>query len=74
MRCIDCVVAGPGSTGTVEIGIAGVNWFFQGAYTATVPWLGWRGRQVMNAGEVMNVLATTVSSWVTVSGYIFPNA
>lgn len=74
IRCIDCVAAGPGSTGAVEVGISGVNWLFQGFYTATVPWLGWRGRQVMKAGEGLSVLATTVSSWVTASGYVFPSS
>lgn len=44
-------------------------WIGDTATTSTTLWYGWRGRQILYAGETLTVLVASGSWDVTVSGY-----
>jgi hypothetical protein len=62
----------PGATGPIQIRINGVAYIFSGMFSTTEQWFGWRGRQVMNAGEQLVASSVTGTTYVLASGYVFP--
>jgi hypothetical protein len=65
IRCIDIVNVSAAGT-TVQVGWAGGPWFFHAVMESTH--LQWTGRQVLQAGETINLQASATVDW-SITGY-----
>jgi hypothetical protein len=52
--------------------VSGLAYLFSGMFSTTVQYYGWRGRQVLNAGDQLIASSVGVGCYFLASGYVFP--
>lgn len=72
VRCIDMLPQTSGATTTAFLHHTAPGYLGAWAFSSTVIYNAWRGRQVMNAGESLIAQAGAVGVWFLASGYVFP--